>query len=72
MHDKLVKELLGITPTVFCNTELIYENDLAKHISSLGYKGIICEGSVDFLKGRSPNLQYAAPDNGDFALLLKA
>lgn len=70
-HDELVMELFGIEPSVFCNTELIYDNELAKHIAALGYKGIICEGVEDILNGRSPNQTYAAPGNGDFGILLR-
>jgi alpha-amylase len=71
MHDDLVKDLFGIAPTVFCNTEMIYDNGLAKHIASLGYGGIICEGNTALLNGRSPNQTYAAPDNGDFGIMLR-
>jgi alpha-amylase len=70
-HDRIVKKLLGIAPTVFRNTELIYNNDLAKHIAGMGYKGILCEGLDKILKGRSSNHLYAAPDNGDFGILLR-
>jgi alpha-amylase len=70
-HDALVKELFGIEPLVFCNTELIYDNDLAKHIAGLGYKGIISEGISNILKDRSPNQTYASPDNGDFGIMLR-
>ncbi len=70
-QEELVRELFGVEPLVFCNTELIYDNALAKHIASLGYAGIICEGATAVLNGRSPNQTYAAPGNGDFAILLR-
>lgn len=70
-HDELVKELFGIEPFVFCNTELVYDNNLAKHIAGLGYKGIIGEGNSNILKNRSPNQTYASPDNGDFGIMLR-
>jgi alpha-amylase len=70
-HEALVKELFGKEPMVFCNTELIYDNGLAKHIASLGYTGIISEGADTVLNGRSPNQTYAAPDNGDFGIMLR-
>jgi alpha-amylase len=71
MHEDLVWDLFGVEPKVFCNTELIYDNELAKHIAGLGYKGIICEGATAVLAGRSPNQNYAAPDNGDFGIMLR-
>jgi alpha-amylase len=70
-HDDLIKLVFGIEPTVFRNTELIYNNELAKFIRSLGYKGILCEGLEKILKGRTANQTYAAPGNGDFGLLLR-
>jgi alpha-amylase len=70
-HEELVVKLFGVEPHVFCNTELIYDNELAKYIAALGYAGIICEGSDAILKRRSPNQTYAAPDNGDFGVMLR-
>lgn len=70
-HDDLVKMVFGIEPRIFRNTELIYSNELAKYISALGYKGLLCEGQERILRGRSANQTYAAPDNGDFGLLLR-
>ncbi len=70
-HNEAVRRLFGIQPTVFRNTELIYNNKLASHIYDLGYKGILCEGTMKILKGRSPNKLYASPQNSDFALLLR-
>ncbi|MFT3678899.1 MAG: glycoside hydrolase family 57 protein [Ferruginibacter sp.] len=70
-HDAIVKRLLGTEPSVFRNTELIYNNELAVFIAKLGYKGLLCEGSQRILDGRTPNQVYAAPGNGDFGLLLR-
>ena len=70
-HDELIRLLFGIGTFVFRNTELIYTNELSRFIAELGYKGILCEGLERILKGRTPNHTYAAPDNGDFGLLLR-
>lgn len=70
MHDELVKRVFNYEPLVFRNTELIHDNELAKHIAGLGYKGMITEGFEEILNDRSPNQTYAAPGNGDFGLLL--
>ena len=71
MHDRIIRKLFGIQPTVFRNTELIYNNKLAAHIHALGYKGILCDGSQKILRGRTPNKLYASPGNGDFALIIR-
>lgn len=71
LHDAIVKRLLGVEPKVFRNTELIYNNQLAQFINQLGCKGMLCEGLNRILNGRTANQIYAAPDNGDFGLLLR-
>jgi alpha-amylase len=70
-HHDLIKELFGCEPRVFRNTELIYSNQLANYIASIGYKGVFCEGLGKILNGRSPDRTYAAPDCGDFGVLLR-
>ncbi len=70
-HSDFVKNIFGTEPLVFRNTELIYNNDLARFISGMGYKGILCEGVERILQSRTPNQLYAAPGNGDFGLLLR-
>jgi alpha-amylase len=70
-HDDLVKEIFGVHPSVFRNTELIHNNELAKFIAGMGYKGIFCEGLERILQGRTPNQTYTSPNNGDFGLLLR-
>lgn len=70
-HRQKVKELFNVEPTVFRNTELIYNNDIANYISELGYKGIIAEGVEWLLGHKSPNLIHHPPANSNFPVLLK-
>ena len=70
-HADLVKELFGVTPTVFRNTELIYNNELANFIDGMGYKAIICEGLDRILQGRNPNQPYRTPANEKPSVLLR-
>jgi alpha-amylase len=71
LHREKIKKLFGVTPQVFRNTELIYNNDLAQHIEGLGYKGIIAEGADHVLGWRSPNFLYQPEGTEKIALLLK-
>lgn len=72
LHAKLVEELFGHKPAVFRNTELIYNNELAHYIASLGgYHGVIAEGADHILTGRSPNVAYQPPNENKVRLLLK-
>jgi len=53
MHKKLMKDLFNAKPTVFRNTELIYNNALAMDIEKMGFKGILAEGADHILGWRS-------------------
>lgn len=55
MHKKKVKELFGVTPKVFRNTELIYRNDIGEFIRQMGFEGMISEGWDHYLHGTSPH-----------------
>lgn len=55
MHSQKIQSLFGVKPTVFRNTELIYNNDLAVHVGKLGYKGILAEGTENVLKNLDTN-----------------
>ncbi len=69
MHRKRVKELFGVRPSVFRNTEAMYGNDVAKTVESMGYKGIIAEGLGHILGWRSPNHVYTPPGSSISVLL---
>jgi alpha-amylase len=58
MHTRTVKDLLGYTPSVFENTELIYNNAIAKIAEEMGFKGILTEGVERILHEKSPNYLY--------------
>lgn len=67
-HTKRIQDLFGQTPKVFRNTELIYSNELARHLASMKnpdgsprFLGAICEGVDRHLGYRSPNYVYAPP-----------
>ena len=62
-HRDLMEKELGVRPTFYRNTELIYDNRIAKTIESLGYLGIATEGTERILGWRSPNYVYA-PSHG--------
>ncbi len=54
-HADLVFKLFKKKPTVFRNTELIYNNEIAEFIREMGFKGILAEGWDHYLEWRSPN-----------------
>ncbi|MEX0931903.1 MAG: glycoside hydrolase family 57 protein [Candidatus Paceibacterota bacterium] len=71
MHRDKVREVFGVTPTVFRNTELIYRNDIAHEVEKMGYKGIIAEGADHVLGWRSPNFIYRPQGTTSLGLMLK-
>jgi len=71
MHQELISSEFGVVPTVFRNTELIYNNDLAASVSALGFRGILAEGADHILGWRSPNFVYTPVTAPALRLLLK-
>jgi len=70
-HRERVQTLLGYKPTVFRNTELIYNNELAHTIEQMGYEGIVTEGADHVMDWRSPNFLYRPVNTSKIKLLLK-
>ncbi len=71
-HVRLTQDLFGQTPRVFRNTELIYNNDLARTIEGTGnFDGIITEGADHILGHRNANFIYRPPNCEHVKLLLK-
>jgi alpha-amylase len=68
-HQNNMKEMLGVKPQVFRNTELLYNNSLAATVEELGYKAILTEGTERLLGDRSPNYVYRAKDSNIRVLL---
>ena len=58
-QNELMKDLLGVKPSVFINTEMIFNNLIAKTVEDMGYQGIFTEGIEKILEWRSPNYVYA-------------
>jgi alpha-amylase len=62
LHEAKIEKLFGKKPTIFRNTEMMYNNAIAATVQDIGYKGIITEG-VDWLMAgwRSPDFVYTSP-----------
>lgn len=72
MQQTKLRELFGVSPSrVFCNTELIYSDDIALELSALGYEGIITEGAKHVLGWKSPNYLYTSAVSPKTTLLLR-
>jgi alpha-amylase len=62
-QEKKLKEVFSIKPKIFRNTELVYQNDIGKLVSKLGYEGILAEGWDKVLEWRSPCYIYKGKDS---------
>jgi alpha-amylase len=71
-HIETIEKMFHQRPRVFRNTELIYSNDLAGVVESLGlFDAIITEGADHILWGRNPNFVYTPAGAPGLKLLLK-
>jgi len=70
-HKAKIREIFGVETSVFRNTELSYNDELAKWADNYGFKGILAEGWDPILQWRSPNFVYQPEGTQNIALLLK-
>lgn len=70
-HKAKIREIFGVETNVFRNTELSYNDELAKWADEYGFKGILAEGWDPILGWRSPNFVYRPEGTKDISLLLK-
>lgn len=70
-HRSKIRELFGVETSVFRNTELAYNDELAKWAEGYGFKGILAEGWDTVLGWRSPNYAYRPAGTENIGLLLK-
>ena len=71
LHREKIFKTFGVVPSVFRNTELAYNDELAAWAERRGYKGILAEGWDPVLQWRSPNHVYKAAGTEKLGLLLK-
>ncbi|QTN32816.1 alpha-amylase [Akkermansiaceae bacterium] len=71
MHLDLMEECFSVRPKVFRNSELIYDNAIAARAETLGFEGVIAEGTPAFTQGISPNFLYRAPDTARIKTLMR-
>ena len=70
-HTEVMERLLGVRPTVFRNTELIYSDRLGEMIQQQGFQGVYVDGVQKILGQRSPNKLYSHPFADGLKLFLR-
>jgi alpha-amylase len=71
LHKEKIRKVFDYEPTVFRNTELVYNDYIGQIIEELGYKGILAEGADKILGWQSPNYVYKAQGTKGLKMLLK-
>ena len=70
-HQAKIREVFNIETTAFRNTELSYNDELAKWADDFGFKAILAEGWDPILQWRMPNHVYKPKGTKNIRLLLK-
>ncbi|MBR0077069.1 MAG: glycoside hydrolase family 57 protein [Bacteroidales bacterium] len=71
LQEALLKEVFGVKPTTFCNTELIYSDEIGEWLYELGYKTVLTEGAKHILAWKNAGFLYCNPFQTDLKLLLR-
>jgi alpha-amylase len=55
LHMEKVRHYFDVSPTVVCNAELLYNDNIGSCVAHMGFTGIICEGGNKFIpSGQTP------------------
>jgi alpha-amylase len=69
LHRAAIERHFGRRPTVFRNTELIYDDAIAPLVAGLGFSAMLVEGADHVLGWRSPNYVYESASAPGLRLL---
>ena len=72
LQEALLEEVFGVKPTTFCNTEMIYSDEIGEWLWELGYRTVLTEGAKHILAWRSPGYLYCNPFQTDLKLMLRS
>ena len=70
-HKRKMKEVFGVTPKTFRNTELIYSDEIGAAVADMGYSLMLTEGAKHLLGWKSSNYMYANAINPKLKVLLR-
>lgn len=71
LHREDVRRRFGVVPTVFRNTELLYDDELATWLAGRGYEAVLAEGADRLLGSRPATRVYAAATAPHLRVLLR-
>lgn len=71
LQEKLLQETFNVKPVSFCNTEIIYSDEIGEWLGDAGYRVVLTEGARHILGWKSPTYLYCNPYQTDVRLLLR-
>ena len=72
LQEQLLMDTFGVKPVSFCNTEIIYSDEIGEWLGNAGYRVILTEGARHILGWKSPTYLYCNPYQTDVKLLLRS
>ncbi len=72
LQEQLLAKTFGVHPISFCNTEIIYSDEIGEWLGDAGYRVILTEGARHILGWKSPQYLYCNPYQTDVRLLLRS
>lgn len=69
LHRKIIQKYFGVTPKVFRNTELLYQDSITTVLHKNGYEGVWIEGSENNLGKANPNRIYRSHPDENMVLI---
>lgn len=72
LQEQLLLSTFGVKPTTFCNTEIIYSDEIGEWLYDMGYRVILTEGARHILGWKSPTFLYCNPYQVEEILLLRS
>lgn len=70
-HVAALKAVFNYEPQVLRNTELLFDDDIAKATAEMGFKGILTEGAKHILGWKSPGFVYRSAVVPELKMLLR-
>ncbi|HPJ96002.1 MAG TPA: glycoside hydrolase family 57 protein [Syntrophales bacterium] len=70
-HRAKIEALFGQKAVTFCNTEMIYDNDIAQAAGELGYQVMLTEGADQVLAGWNSHVVWRSVSRPDLTVLLR-
>lgn len=71
VHAATIQRLFGVHPTTAANTELIYDNSVARRAAAAGMKLVLCGCADAQLAGRTANRVYRAAADAQIKVLAR-